>query len=260
MEKYLEFLNILGANAMNCNMSATPSEICAGESSQLNVVVYGGSGNYDYLWSPAEGLSDPEIQNPVATPSESVMYSISITDLVSGDELVEEMWLEVMAVPQTPVITQVGENLVSSIQFGNQWYNDNGSIPGATGQIYSPSETGNYYTIVTNNFGCESEMSNMLYFQPTFINELAEQGSLRVYPNPASNQVNIDFLVEKSDFVTVAILNAYGQSMYQENINDFSRLGINTLTIDLSSFSAGVYYIKLQDVEKTITKKILLTE
>ncbi len=258
MEKYLEFFNVLGANTMNCTMSANPSEICRGESSQLNVQVYGGTGNYNYLWSPADDLNNPNIQNPVATPNESIMYSVTITDMTSGDELLDEMWLVVMEVPEVPTISQVISNLVSNAQFGNQWYNDDGAISGATGQIFTPSVTGNYYSIVTNNFGCQSEKSNVLYFQPTFIDELAEQGSLRVYPNPAMDVVNIDFLVEKSDFVTVSLLNAFGQTMHIEQLKDFSRIGINTIKLDLSLFSSGVYYIKLQDAEKTITKKILL--
>ncbi|MCF8365768.1 MAG: T9SS type A sorting domain-containing protein [Bacteroidales bacterium] len=259
IEKYLEFFNIIGSNAMSCVMTADPTEICRGELSQLNAQVFGGSGNYSYLWSPADGLSNPAIANPVASPEVSTMYSLTITDMISGDELLDEMFLEVMETPETPAISQVGENLVSSTQFGNQWYSDNGSITGATGQIYSPSASGNYYTIVTNNFGCASEMSNVLYFQPTFINELTEQGSLRVYPNPARGEVNVDFLVEEGDFVTISILNTFGQTIYQENVKDLSRLGINTFTVDLSLFSGGVYYVKLQDAGKSITKKILLS-
>ena len=258
MEAYLEFFNLMGG-AMNCVMTAVPAEICQGESSQLNVEVYGGSGNYSYDWLPAESLSDPNIHNPVASPDESLMYSVTITDMTSGDELVDEMWLEVMEVPEPATITQVGENLVSGLQFGNQWYDDDGAIAGATGQIYSPTESGNYYTIVTNNFGCESDMSNVLYFQPTFIEELSRQGSLRVYPNPAGNEVNIDFLAETSDVVTIAILNAYGQLMEYQEISDINKLGLNTLHIDMTPYEAGVYYIKLQNKEKAVTKKIILS-
>jgi hypothetical protein len=88
---------------------------------------------------------------------------------------------------------------------------------------------------------------------------LVKQGSLRVYPNPADNVVFIDYLVEKSDFVLISIINTFGQSLYEQRITDFSRTGINTTNIDLSLFNGGVYYIKLQDAEKAITKKILLS-
>ena len=260
MEAYLEFFELTGGNAMNCVMTAEPSEICFGESSQFNVEVYGGSGDYSYQWAPEAGLSDPTIANPVASPDESTMYAVTITDMTSGDEVVDEMWLEVMDLPEAATITQVGENLVSSVQFGNQWYDDNGAITGATGQIYSPSESGNYYTIITNNYGCDSEMSNELYFQPTFIEELTRQGSLRVYPNPAGNQVNVDFLAETSDVVTVSILNAYGQLLEYREIDDINKLGLNTLQLDMTHYTAGVYYIKLQNSEKSVSRKVILSK
>jgi hypothetical protein len=260
MEAYLEFFELTGGNAMNCVMTADPSEICFGESSQFNVEVYGGSGNYSYQWSPEDGLSDPTISNPVASPDESVMYSVTITDMTSGDSVTDEMWLEVMDLPEAATITQVGENLVSSVQFGNQWYDEDGAISGATGQIYSPSETGNYYTIITNNYGCESEMSNVLYFQPTFIEELTRQGSLRVYPNPAGNQVNVDFLAETADEVSVSIVNAFGQLLEYREINNINKLGLNTLQLDMSGYDAGVYYIKLRNSEKSVSKKVILSK
>ncbi len=259
IEQYLGFFNIIGATAMTCNMSAQPAQICSGESSQLNVQVFGGSGNYEYLWSPAENLNDPTLANPMANPETSLMFTLTLTDALSGDQTTDEIWLEVSPTPPAPVITPMGESLVSDTQFGNQWYNDEGVIAGATGQTYTPPVSGNYYSIVTNNFGCESPMSNVLFFQPTFINELVKQGSLRVYPNPADNTVFVDYLVEKSDFVQVSIINTFGQSLYEKQITDFSRTGINTMSIDLSLFNGGVYYIRLQDAEKTITKKILLS-
>lgn len=260
MQAYLEFFEILGNSSMNAVMTADPAQICQGESSQLNVEVYGGSGNYSYEWSPADNLDNPNIVNPVATPGESTMYQVTIHDLNSEEEIVDEMWLEVMEVPGAATITQVGENLVSSVQFGNQWYDDDGAITGATGQIYSPSVSGNYYTIVTNNFGCESEMSNVLYFQPTFIEELSRQGSLRVYPNPAGNEVNVDFLVENSEVVTISVMDAYGQLLDHRELNDINKLGLNTIRLDMKPYPAGVYYIKLQNTNNAVTRKVILSK
>lgn len=68
-------------------VNADPDVVIMGESSQLNVVATGGSGNYTYLWEPADPLnegtiSDPTVANPVVTPMvapESV-YKVSVTD------------------------------------------------------------------------------------------------------------------------------------------------------------------------------------
>lgn len=45
--------------------------ICEGQSLQLAA-----SGGTSYLWSPAAGLSNPNIANPVATPADSIRYQV----------------------------------------------------------------------------------------------------------------------------------------------------------------------------------------
>ncbi|WP_157262982.1 hypothetical protein [Pedobacter steynii] len=49
--------------------------------------------------------------------------------------------------------------LVSSVAHGNQWYKDNQILEGKTEQSYEASEEGEYYVIITNDQGCESEPS-----------------------------------------------------------------------------------------------------
>jgi len=44
---------------------------------QLNAI---GSGTGTYLWSPATGLSDPNIANPVASPLTTTTYTVTFTD------------------------------------------------------------------------------------------------------------------------------------------------------------------------------------
>jgi hypothetical protein len=63
--------------------TATPSTICVGASSQLNVTVIGGAQPFIYSWSPTAGLSDPGIANPVATPGATTPYQVTVTDAAS---------------------------------------------------------------------------------------------------------------------------------------------------------------------------------
>ena len=50
---------------------------CPGEGVQLNV-----TGGGTYAWSPTEGLSNPNIANPVANPNISTTYEVTVTDLL----------------------------------------------------------------------------------------------------------------------------------------------------------------------------------
>ncbi len=58
------------------NVSAGPDvAICAGGSAQLQ-----GSGGIIYSWSPATGLNNPNIANPVASPAVSTQYTLTASD------------------------------------------------------------------------------------------------------------------------------------------------------------------------------------
>ncbi|HRH39562.1 MAG TPA: hypothetical protein PK760_14530, partial [Flavobacteriales bacterium] len=54
--------------------------ICEGSSQQLTGAANGGQGPYSYQWTPATGLSDPNIANPVASPTSTTVYTLTITD------------------------------------------------------------------------------------------------------------------------------------------------------------------------------------
>ncbi len=52
--------------------------VCAGQSVQLDV--FGSVGNA-YTWTPITDLSDPNISNPIATPSTTTTYFVSVTNI-----------------------------------------------------------------------------------------------------------------------------------------------------------------------------------
>ncbi|MFZ4522302.1 MAG: T9SS type A sorting domain-containing protein [Bacteroidales bacterium] len=73
-------IKVMAGNTFAATVSATPAAICLGQSSQLNVLVQGGTSPFTYAWTPAAGLSDPTISNPVATPGTSTIYRVLVTD------------------------------------------------------------------------------------------------------------------------------------------------------------------------------------
>jgi hypothetical protein len=54
--------------------------ICVGGTTQLSGSANGGAGNFIYSWSPSTGLSNPYIANPVAFPTVSTTYVLTVTD------------------------------------------------------------------------------------------------------------------------------------------------------------------------------------
>jgi gliding motility-associated-like protein len=52
------------------------STICSGSSVQLQVT----QGNYTYLWTPANNLNHNDIYNPIANPTSTTLYMVSVTN------------------------------------------------------------------------------------------------------------------------------------------------------------------------------------
>lgn len=62
------------------NVGFTDSSLCVGNTITLLSSGTGGTGSLTYTWSPSTDLSDPAIPNPVTTPTENRLYTITISD------------------------------------------------------------------------------------------------------------------------------------------------------------------------------------
>jgi hypothetical protein len=55
-------------------------QICYGFSSMLNGSAWGGEPDYSYEWSPTTGLNNPNIATPIANPTSTTFYTLTVTD------------------------------------------------------------------------------------------------------------------------------------------------------------------------------------
>lgn len=254
---YIEFPAFAGSAPLAVVVSGNPSEICLGETAQLNAFAMGGSGTYTYDWMPATSLSDPTIANPVATPTSTTTYYVVIDD---GDATVTgDVTVTVNPVPDQPVITQAGSTLISSAVSGNQWYNTDGMINGATSQSYSPTATDDYYVIVTNAAGCVSEPSDNYYFVYTGLIELAEGQKINIYPNPFNNQITLDYSLTSVSKVKISIYNTVGQLLTVIDNGEAKLTGNHRLRFNTSHFEPGVYYLKFESTDYSVIRRIVLS-
>jgi hypothetical protein len=54
-----------------------------GESANLQGSASGGLAPYTYLWQPAQGLSDPAVLEPIASPASTTTYTLTVTDALN---------------------------------------------------------------------------------------------------------------------------------------------------------------------------------
>lgn len=73
--------------------------IAAGISTTLSGLAYGGVPPYTYGWSPATGLSDLALPDPVASPTLTTTYTFRATDS-AGNTATDTVTVTVVTVPR----------------------------------------------------------------------------------------------------------------------------------------------------------------
>lgn len=57
------------------------TDICYGQSTQLNVTASGGGGSYTYLWAPIASLDDETLMSPTASPLTATTYTVTVAGI-----------------------------------------------------------------------------------------------------------------------------------------------------------------------------------
>jgi type IX secretion system substrate protein len=226
------------ASAITVTANATATSICAGDQVTLT-----GSGATSYAW-------DNGVTNGVAfTPTATTTYTVTGTSGSCTDN--DQITITVTTVDATTTTT--GTTITANN--GNatyQWVdcdNSNQPISGATSQNFTPTVTGNYAVVVTEN-GC-SETSACENIVITGLNEMNANSNISVYPNP----VNDIFTISSSDDLSgtvVKIVAITGQTLVEKTI-----ISGNTATFDMSVYATGLYFVEINQNGNLNTLKVI---
>jgi PKD repeat protein/C1A family cysteine protease len=101
-------------------------------------------------------------------------------------------------------------------------------------------------TVIEENWCEASETISVLWY-----NSIVDANSqFKVYPNPADNFINIELLDKPSD--KIEIFNAIGELVYELNPES------NSIKVDVSDFSAGIYLLKIEFDGKIEQQKVII--
>ncbi len=141
--------------------NAGPSPALCGNqpSAQLHA-----SGGNTYTWSPATGLSDPTIPDPIASPTVTTIYTVAVG--VAGCPKTREDSLIVYVQP-LPQLNLINDTLICNIDTlqltttgaaGNYTWSPNYMISNTSAQspLVSPDVPTKYFVSLTDAFGCRS--------------------------------------------------------------------------------------------------------
>lgn len=122
-------------------------------------------------WTPSAGLSDPNIYNPLASPSASTQYVVTITDSASGCFSMDTVDIEVVPTPGLPTAFDstrcgVGTVELTASAVGNadslRWFDMAGNFLGNGSPLTSPiiSDTTQFQVAEYTN-GCDGPLDTM---------------------------------------------------------------------------------------------------
>ncbi len=79
---------------------------------------------------------------------------------------------------------------------------------------------------------------------------------VEVFPNPATDALNVNFHLENSQSIEVRLVNVTGEAIYTDKLTNVS--GTVNHKIDVSSFAKGIYILNLTSSAGTVNKKIII--
>lgn len=136
------------------------------------------------------------------------------------------------------------------------WYAD--YIPGSVGGMATASMNVFGYSIPKTDIGvfnnCQEVYQNLWNIGDGIQeNTLSE---MKMFPNPASNQVTINVLSKESTNATISVTNLTGQLIYSQNISLES--GNNQYLLNVSNYTSGFYLVNIRTNTGSTTQKLII--
>jgi hypothetical protein len=249
------------SNAITVTVTSTTTApvITAGGSTSIcsgsNVVLSSSIASGNQWYKNGVAITGATAQTYTATTAGS--YTAKIISGGCTSALSNAMDVAVTATPATPTVTASGSttfcqggsvSLASSATSGNQWYNSNGAINGATATVYQATQGGGYYVKVTSGNCWAYSDSIVVHVNPTPPTPVITQaGNVLTSSAAVGNQWYRD---------GNAIANANGQT-YAPTVSGTYTVKV-TLNSCSSNISAGVNFVVTAIVSPAFDSAIII--
>lgn len=216
--------------------------ICTGGSIQLSGTGPATLQYPNYQWSPATGLDNSNIANPVATPAVTTTYTLTTeTNSSSGAYCISSATVTISPVDveipfieyNTPVLSVTDPQ--GSVTYTWQQLNSSSWEDVSSGSSYNISSDGEYRVKAVNGL-CE-QYSTAVTTGAASKNPFA----IAMYPNPATNVLVLNDLKTTDGWQKLEIINYQGQrSIPVKDIRNQTKVSVT-----IAVLSSGIYIARL---------------
>ncbi|MBW8051180.1 MAG: T9SS type A sorting domain-containing protein [Cytophagales bacterium] len=248
---------------INLNTTADSNVSCNGGTEGVaTVILTGGISPYDYRWSTGDStIATTNVTNTV-TGLLAGSYSVTITD-ANGCPAIGGV---VITEPDSIVLTTGSDSATAGNNDGKAWVIVSGGTQpylyqwsdsaGQTSDTATGLPAGFYTVVVTDSNGCKDSASVAVSEITGIFNLLPPLAgfNLQVYPNPNTGQFTLSIDLTKKTNTLIKLYHISGKRIFAESLPNL--VGLVNLSLDLSKYPKGIYYLQIVTDGGVITKKV----
>jgi len=212
---------------------------------QLNAATSGGT------WSGAGMTGDQFDPSTAGVGTHEIIYEIVGSCGNSDTTQIEVLnQADATITPQGPFCENDGFVVLTAADSGGIW---TGS--GVTGNIFDPATAGvGTHTIYYDIAGVcgDSDSTSFVVDFCSGIHDNSTYDAIRLFPNPAQNQVEVEIISGNTLDVSFQMFNSLGQIILEQCLQS------QRCTIDISNYGTGVYLIKVRMGNQQITRNLMI--
>jgi hypothetical protein len=262
-------------NVFSTSVSASPATICQIDSSQLEVIAYGGSGNYTYSWSSIPAGYSSSLKKPKVCPADTTIYIVATSDgtttrhdtthvnvvflpaINAGEDTTLCAW--VSSVPINGTVSNArnfGWGSDGDGHFTDPYAISTHYIPG-TGDKSNGSV--NLILVAFAKSPCSEKIidTKQLIIDPCTSLQEPSKDELRmeINPNPAESFANITIHGLREN-ASLTLTGMDGATLATYTLEPTGQQFVKQL--DISGFSKGIYILQLRSNDKILTEKFII--
>ena len=239
------------SNAPIPTVTASATQACSGD-----VVTLTASNSDSYSWS--NGATTQSIQ---VTNTGSYTVTTTNADACAGAGASDAVTVNFTATPIAAGSFTTNGNIVTFTNTSTgassySWDFGDFTNSSATSPVHAYAVNNSYQVVLTAINGNCSDTATFNVSITLSVEELMGISNLVVYPNPASNDVFISFDNQSGNAMSIELVDQLGRVVY--STSEIQIIGFNTIALNSSNVSDGMYSVRLQSGNNSITKRIII--